>query len=631
MKKYAWLAAAMVCFPITVLADEPAVQPTVAHVPATQPTTQPVARISFEKYVTEQMSIIQKDAAISHEYSAALDKVDVILQQAIAYDNDLGAATMIDIVYTRRLLRQFDSLQSQNAENIDDLWKLFADHPALARTFVFGIRSGDEIDRAYAILWQLHKTYDKKVIDFANLATAICVVHDRRLTMRINENPVTASDPSVIFKFYVDNEKRMLSNLRKMPPDLLVYMVDDCASIPEMQWALDKYAKDPELGKRYFEIKYDTSHYLNGTTKKITELGFNLQNILKYGGICADQAYFSSTVGKSIGIPTVYITARSGEVGHAWIGYLANVGDRVFWNLNAGRYEDYKNIRGNVIDPQTRRVIGDGYISLTAELQFVKENDRFAAIAMGEAENYLLTLEKSKQAFEPPAPANCSNLKAKPRTNTSEVQVALLEKSLKFNIACIPAWNGLIELADMHKLTMAQKREWSSAVIKSCSSKYPDFTFDVLEPMVSTIEDLKDQQSIWNNAFKIFQNRMDIAAGIRLKQAAIWEKLNDPDKAGQCYEEILTKFPNAGPFVLPALEKAEEKLVQLDRKRDIPTLYAQTWARIPQPRSGRSDLMRSSNWYKVGKAYTEKLTAAGLDAEADKVRQKLPNVEKPQN
>ena len=62
--------------------------------------------------------------------------------------------------------------------------------------------------------------------------------------------------------------------------------------------------------------------------KKVTAAGWSLPNILQHGGVCADQAYFAVTVGKSIGVPTAYTIGLGGEVGHAWVGFLQARGKR---------------------------------------------------------------------------------------------------------------------------------------------------------------------------------------------------------------------------------------------------------------------------------------------------------------
>lgn len=82
----------------------------------------------------------------------------------------------------------------------------------------------------------------------------------------------------------------MFFGVRNVPAELLAWVVDTTAAIEEMQWALAKYRGDPAVGSRFFDIEYDYAAFKTGATKKVTEAGFNLPNILKHGGVCADQA-----------------------------------------------------------------------------------------------------------------------------------------------------------------------------------------------------------------------------------------------------------------------------------------------------------------------------------------------------
>ena len=79
-----------------------------------------------------------------------------------------------------------------------------------------------------------------------------------------------------------------------------------------------------------------------------------LPNLVRFGGVCSDQAYFASTVAKAMGVPSAVITGTGPDVGHAWIGYLEVRGREAAWNLESGRYDAYKNVRGVAADPQTR-------------------------------------------------------------------------------------------------------------------------------------------------------------------------------------------------------------------------------------------------------------------------------------
>ena len=57
-----------------------------------------------------------------------------------------------------------------------------------------------------------------------------------------------------------------------------------------------------------------------------------------------------------------------------------------------------------------------------------------------------------------------------------------------------------------------------------CGSKYPDFAWAIIEPMILTVDEVKEQDRLWTAAFGIFQGRSDLAASVRMAQARMWEQ-----------------------------------------------------------------------------------------------------------
>jgi hypothetical protein len=90
---------------------------------------------------------------------------------------------------------------------------------------------------------------------------------------------------------------------------------------------------------------------------------YRLVDIGKAGGICSDQAFFVSQVGKAHGIPTVLLLGQGTSGGHAWVGYADGPGA---WNLEVGRYREHKYVAGSTWDPQTWRRITDAQLKFTA-------------------------------------------------------------------------------------------------------------------------------------------------------------------------------------------------------------------------------------------------------------------------
>ncbi len=326
------------------------------------------------------------------EQSGDFEQAQAVLQQQ--FDHVIASADrkdkqlFRDAAFALRLVRQLK--QADETVRVE-LLKYLQENAALASTLSFLIKPDrDDPGKVYALLNELRKHRADRLDDYANLVAAICVVHEDPFRRRVNENVGQSPSPLAIFDYFVANEKRMLFGIRDVPAELLIYVVDTTASVAEMTWALSRYAGDPAVGARFFDIEYDLDHFRRGQPKKVTLAGWNLPNILQYGGVCADQAYYAMSVGKSIGVPTAYASGRASTVSHAWVGFLQARGPNAWWNFDMGRYAEYQGVRGNVLDPQIRRRIPDSFISLLAELARNSRAYRQAAAAYTDAAMRLL-------------------------------------------------------------------------------------------------------------------------------------------------------------------------------------------------------------------------------------------------
>src|SRR3954464_371298 len=129
--------------------------------------------------------------------------------------------------------------------------------------------------------------------------------------------------------------------------------------------------------------------------------------------------------------------------------------------------------------------------------------------------------------------------------------------------------------------------------------------------MIRSVESDAEQFRLWDAVLPLFKTRGDLTASIKTTQAVRLEKQNKTEQAGVIYMEIIQKYANAGPFVLPALQKAEDALVALKRGQNVPQLYSMAWAATTPPRSSAPDIAAQSNWSKIGKLLEKKLKEAG--------------------
>ncbi|MCA9290309.1 MAG: transglutaminase domain-containing protein [Phycisphaerales bacterium] len=565
---------------------------------------------------------------------------------------DVDADFVRDLAEARRLVAHLaevasgDDPQTAASEHVRGTLRFLRDRPKLRASLVFLVDPADDVPAVYALLDRLRDARGSILEEWASLVAAVCVVHDRPMVRRINENVATSADPIAIFDYYVAHERRLFFGVRPVPAELLVHLVDTTASLPEMAWALEQHQGDRAVGARFFDIAYDQDH-LRGEPKKSTVAGWTLQNIRRYGGVCADQAYYAMTVAKAIGVPATYVGAVSGEGAHAWVGFLQSDGRRVWWNFDTGRYDAYQGVRGRVLDPQTRRQIPDSTVSLLAELSTVGAHDRQVAAALTDLARRRMELDR---LAPPPAPKR----RGKGRRDEAPAATApptddavpvpapgpgdgsarasdvgavldLLEAALRRCPGHAPAWAAVSDLSAAGHLTLDDKTRWATVLHRLCGERYPDFSWSIIRPMIEGVADVEAQNGLWNRAFDGYGARLDIAADVRLAQGRMWERAGDTRKAGQCYEDVIIRFANAGPFVLSALLRAEAILRENGRSDLVVALYGRAWnaTKPPSPRSAM--FLMSSNWYRIGSFYAQRLAEFGRDADAASVGRRLRN------
>lgn len=545
------------------------------------------------------------ESAKAGDFDQANAQADRAFGWLVAYGSGLNEQSFHDAAFARRLLSQLKKLDEPAR---GELYTYLHAHDTIARMMAFGLADGKDGKDAYLLLDRLRRKYPAAVEKLPNLAVAISLTHDKKIDVKLNENKVTSTDPLALFEFFSSNESRMFFGLRNVPVELLVHVVNTTASVQELQWALDRYAGRQMIGTVFFDVPYDWSNFTHGTPKKVTSAGYNLPNLLRYGGVCVDQAYFAEQVGKAIGVPTATAVGESSETAHAWFGFLQVVGKQGKWNFDCGRYDSYQHVRGNVRDPQTGAAVPDTCVSLLAEAIGSHPAAREAAAAYVDAAKEII--RSDKVSTEPPKGISAGRLPP-PRNADAAAALELIEMGLRRNESYLPGWSAVGELAQQNKMTLDQKRRWADLVQQLCGQKYPDFALSILIPMVKTVDDPNVQVRIWETAFNAFSIRPDLAADLRMCEAQLFEDKAEYAKAGECYMDVIKRFVNVTPQAVDAVHKAEEMLNKMHQGGKVLELYK--WAASLAIRPGQtinSPFENETNWYRLNEGYKKKLAEA---------------------
>jgi len=499
----------------------------------------------------------------------------------------------------------------------------FARSPAFTLELGLLVDEKDNHGEVVRVAMELMKERAKQVEAYPALAAAVCVVHDlppdTHYSMRVNENTPVGPAPLAIFDFFVSNARSMSISPDRLPAIDLVYVVDVSESIKELQWANHTYGSNPGIGLRFFEIVYDYEHYRQGKPKKVTAAGnYCLESIKKYGGVCADQAYYAMSVGKACGVPSVYVRAKGADVSHAWVGFLETRGRRANWNFDSGRYPDYQNLRGNVLDPQTMETVSDGRLGVMGIAVSATPSQVHASMAAGKIVHRMNRGEwhESKgMALDTRGNAR------KTRTNTVEDRLGLLRETLAKCAGVPSAWDQVTEIAASGEMSEQDMDIWSRAVLQLAGKTHQDFSFDFLGNLISTVKDPQRQHEMWEWAFGQFRDRPDLASAVRYQQGVLWEMNKKPEMAWIAYKDILDKFLNDGPMGENALKAMGGMLGDNDKRDAFLPLLQETARRVKRPDEMATNFAKQSNYYKVNRLLVLELEYHKRTQEAAQIRQ----------
>lgn len=236
----------------------------------------------------------------------------------------------------------------------------------------------DRRAEAFGILARLFARDAKAFERFGGLALAIALVHD---VPPPGDWPHWQVSPAVLPRRLAPAEEVFdtfagrgaeaagpgLWQADKLDAAELRFLVDLALPAEERAWARTKVrAPLPKLAETYSSIKYRTDRIEENAYVWPGDR-YRLEDILREGGICVDQAYFASQAGKARGVPTLLFAGAGRDGRHAWFGFLG-VGRK--WVMDAGRYEEQNYVTGVAHDPQTWTEISDH------ELKFLSEGFR---------------------------------------------------------------------------------------------------------------------------------------------------------------------------------------------------------------------------------------------------------------
>jgi len=237
----------------------------------------------------------------------------------------------------------------------------------VSHLFVEKLDPLDDKKEALKILLHLAETKPDDLHEYPALGIAYSLVFDQPFPddwphHQVAQSAVPIGDLDVVdrFNFYVqaNRDKKTELDLTQVPFEDLKFLVDSKVKLSELTYAQASHVSYKDFFNAFFSITYDESRVQSAGNMVLNwDLPtYTLHDIEKHGGICVDQAYYASILGKGRGIPTIFFTGQGSGGGHAWFGYLMR---QLKWELDCGRYANQNYPKGYALDPQTWQQIKD--------------------------------------------------------------------------------------------------------------------------------------------------------------------------------------------------------------------------------------------------------------------------------
>lgn len=301
-------------------------------------------------------------------------------------------------------------------------------HPDIVQSLARNTTNYDLMGAALKVLADLQEKYPECLRDYPDMAVALALVYDDPSRIEywphhqvpsscVPKNEETPWLPLASYFIPLNKSAKSFYPLDQLDVEELKFLIDAPIKTSELEWAEShvRPGKD-RVEDLYASIRYNVGRLSSRSLDWPEDTPYQLENILTQGGICVDQAYYSTIVAKACGIPSLFFTGQGKRGGHAWFGFLENSDQ---WKMDVGRYKESKFVTGNAIDPQTLQRITDHQIETLT--QRITRTDRYLASR---------DLELLASLLSP---------------DDHETRIALLRSSIRHCDANLSAWEKLTE------------------------------------------------------------------------------------------------------------------------------------------------------------------------------------------
>ena len=406
----------------------------------------------------------------------------------------------------RESLGRTEPLSSAELEQLD-AW--FKKKPHFRERFLLALDGAvDNLPAAARVALKLHEKFPRESETYEDLVIAFATVWDDPALIDIENKfcvpELQPEDKTFKLKLcsYEDSFGWFAKNANRMCPwfkiqtwRLMVYTVDEYLEPTDRDWIAAKYPFKIDLGSIYGTIVYDYVK-MNDNKGKLGNSGdpYTLPNLLKYGGVCRDQAFYARAACRAYGMPSYMATGQGARGGHAWVGWIVNDG-RTYKLTSFGRYKTDNYYTAGIIDPKSGRFILDYLVGLEA---LGMNNEA----GYDQAEVYYRVWREFGDKL---------NVKAK-----TNLVVNAVQKNAYHRLSWL-AVNEALANGDL-PASMASA-QWNYLIANF--SDFPDFTYFMLRPFSKMFKTPAEKHVFYDATTKVFE---------KLKRADLVAKVQEDEK-----------------------------------------------------------------------------------------------------
>ncbi|MCK5849349.1 MAG: hypothetical protein KAH23_00435 [Kiritimatiellae bacterium] len=385
---------------------------------------------------------------------------------------------------------------------------------------------GDSPEKVMDIWLDLWRNDEEGRDKYIKLAVACAVVFDSPIREIMPVSKVSANvDVAKRYNLFREfAEKRQFKvPFEGLTASELVWIVDAPVSDEELRWVRRRTSNEHRgsWGKVYDMVPYRINVLRNNVTEKhvyVAEVK-SLLDMLMYGGICSDQAFFASVAAKANGIPAMTIKGERKGIGHAWFGFKQT--DDVWDYSSGGNGYFCEEIR----HPQDGRILTDYECQLMFALQKETTERRVAKRSI----RLTRVMLKDKRAGTALQVIEATLSKSKLHHDVWQMYLFCLEKNNSEDVAFQKAFEDIRAcfVAYPHVIADVDRRE-AERVFKKKGAKAAAHVF------------ANRRKSLQKN---YFVRRSLVLRSIEL-EISYRKKAGEIDDAVKLYEELIVFYAN---------------------------------------------------------------------------------------